>query len=165
MNYSRNGWTNIRGQVIVWKHIAFMRWSSTCPLYHILIWLLIGLTVGTGHAQNRVLQLDGEGDYVQLPSDIFSGLNEATVEAWIKWDAFGSFSQPWGFGSGQTWNVMALNNQLRSNTLQFFIYEDEETATHSRTRCIRPGQVVSHCSRVQSYRDAFVSEWRIDRAA
>jgi ligand-binding sensor domain-containing protein/signal transduction histidine kinase/DNA-binding NarL/FixJ family response regulator len=103
------------------------------------IWFLIALAAGASHAQgprsrysatggpqNRVLQLDGEEDYVQLPSDAFHDLGEATVEAWIKWDQFGYFSQPWGFGSGQSWNVMCLTNWLYSNSLQFFLYENQK---------------------------------------
>ncbi len=34
---------------------------------------------------NHVLDLDGEGDYVELPSDIFNDLSSATVEAWVLW--------------------------------------------------------------------------------
>jgi len=48
-------------------------------------WLIIPLMFIfplTASAQNRVLQLDGHGDYVQLPSDIFNDLDNATVEGW-----------------------------------------------------------------------------------
>ena len=90
-----------------------------------VVCFLVALVAGAGHAQNRVLQLDGEGDYVQLPGNAFNDLHEATVESWIKWEEFGYFSQPWGFGSGQTWNVMCLTNWYYSNSLQFFIYEKE----------------------------------------
>ena len=37
---------------------------------------------------NHVLELDGEGSYVELPSNIFNGLTEATVEGWVKWNTF-----------------------------------------------------------------------------
>ena len=30
---------------------------------------------------NRVLDLDGDGDFVELPADIFTDLQQATVEA------------------------------------------------------------------------------------
>jgi len=90
------------------------------------IWFLIALAAGASHAQNRVLQLDGEGDYVQLPSNVFSDLDEATVESWVKWEEFGYYSQPWGFGSGQTWNVMCLTNREYLNSLQFSIYDKEK---------------------------------------
>jgi ligand-binding sensor domain-containing protein/CheY-like chemotaxis protein/nitrogen-specific signal transduction histidine kinase len=93
--------------------------------YRSVVWLLIALAAGASHAQNRVLHLDGEGDYVQFPSNAFNDLDEATVESWVKWEGFGYFSQPWGFGSGQTWNVMCLANWYYSNSLQFFIYEKE----------------------------------------
>jgi len=73
--------------------------------------------------QNRVLQLDGAGSYVQLPPHLFSNLDEATVEAWVKWHSFGYYSQPFGFGGvGAAWQVMAINHELSSPNLQFFIY-------------------------------------------
>ena len=34
---------------------------------------------------NHVLDLDGNGSYVELPPHIFDGLTEATVEVWVKW--------------------------------------------------------------------------------
>ena len=33
-----------------------------------------------------VLQLKGDNSYVELPPDIFNGLDAATVEAWVRWD-------------------------------------------------------------------------------
>jgi len=57
------------------------------PLSVSVIWLL-AVAAGAGHAQNRVLQLDGEGDYVQLPSGALRNLDEATVELWVKWGCF-----------------------------------------------------------------------------
>ena len=36
-------------------------------------------------AQNYVLELDGDGDYLQLPSEIFNELDQSTVEGWFKW--------------------------------------------------------------------------------
>jgi len=76
----------------------------------------------TATAQNRVLQLDGQGDYVQLPDNIFNDLDEATIECWVKWGEFGYFSQPFGFGSGEKWSVMAANNAEYFSDLQYFIY-------------------------------------------
>jgi hypothetical protein len=34
---------------------------------------------------NRVLELDGNGSYVQLPDNIFHDFTEGTVEAWVNW--------------------------------------------------------------------------------
>ncbi len=76
----------------------------------------------TATAQNRVLELDGQGDYVQLPSNIFNDLSEATVEGWVKWERLGYYSQPFGFGSGEKWRTMVVNNDEYTSDLQFFIY-------------------------------------------
>jgi CheY-like chemotaxis protein len=37
---------------------------------------------------NHVLELDGTNSWVELPSNIFTNLTEATVEVWARWDAF-----------------------------------------------------------------------------
>ncbi|MBN1425223.1 response regulator [Candidatus Fermentibacteria bacterium] len=79
-------------------------------------------SIEAGAIQNRVLQLDGDGDYVELPSGIFQNLTEATVEAWVRWDEFSYFSQPIGFGATEQWRVLAINNSSYSPTLQYFIH-------------------------------------------
>ncbi|MFO1514199.1 MAG: LamG-like jellyroll fold domain-containing protein, partial [Verrucomicrobiota bacterium] len=38
---------------------------------------------------NRALELDGTGGYVELPPNIFNRLDEATVEAWVRFDDLG----------------------------------------------------------------------------
>ncbi|MCC7265176.1 MAG: response regulator [Candidatus Latescibacteria bacterium] len=73
-------------------------------------------------AQNRVLELDGQESYVRLPEGIFAGLEEATVEAWVKWDDWGGFSQWFAFGADDQWNAMGMNHFDTSSVLQFFIY-------------------------------------------
>jgi len=78
----------------------------------------------TALAENRVLQLDGQGDYIQLPDNIFNNLDEATIEGWVKWEHFGYFSQPFGFGNGEKWRVMVVNNSLDHPDLQYFFYID-----------------------------------------
>ena len=80
----------------------------------------------TASAQNRVLQLDGDGDYIQIPSNIFNDLDEATIEAWAKWERLGMWSQPFGFGSSDEWQIMVVNNCEGSPDLQFFIYIGSE---------------------------------------
>jgi signal transduction histidine kinase/CheY-like chemotaxis protein/ligand-binding sensor domain-containing protein/protocatechuate 3,4-dioxygenase beta subunit len=37
---------------------------------------------------DKVLELDGKDGYVELPPNIFNHLDEATVEAWVKWRSF-----------------------------------------------------------------------------
>jgi signal transduction histidine kinase/CheY-like chemotaxis protein len=73
-------------------------------------------------AQNQVLELDGKKAYVQLPPRIFDTLTEATVEAWVRWDDWGYFSQWFAFGADGQWRGMGLNHQFNSSILQFFSY-------------------------------------------
>lgn len=46
---------------------------------------------------NRVLSLDGDGDYVELPAGAFTNLESATIEAWAKWDSFQTHSRVFDF--------------------------------------------------------------------
>jgi hypothetical protein len=48
-------------------------------------------------ATNHVLQLDGDGDYVELPGAAFSELETVTIEAWVKWDEFRMMSRVFDF--------------------------------------------------------------------
>lgn len=52
-----------------------------------------------GAATNRVLELDGRESYVELPSNIFNDLDEATVEDWIKFQEFRTESRIFDFGT------------------------------------------------------------------
>ncbi|MGI8603642.1 MAG: response regulator [Verrucomicrobiales bacterium] len=47
---------------------------------------------GPAPLPNRVLELDGTGDYVRLPPEGFAGFQQATIEAWVKWRGIGSLS-------------------------------------------------------------------------
>ena len=61
-------------------------------------------------ASNRVLELDGSGGHVELPSNIFNDFTEVTVEGWVRWDGFGKFSRFFDFGrEGLTILVGNLN--------------------------------------------------------
>ena len=72
-----------------------------------------------GTPPNNVLRLDGDGDYVHLPSDLFNDLEQATVEAWVYWGDLGYFTQWFGFGGGLDFQAMGLNHEAYSTTLQF----------------------------------------------
>ena len=76
--------------------------------------------------ENRVLDLDGQESFVQLPGHIFDGLEEATVEAWVKWDEWDYFSQWFAFGTDGEWRAMGGNHFDRESMLQFFIYTSPE---------------------------------------
>ena len=66
---------------------------------------------------NHVLSLDGNGDYVSLPSDIFSDLTEATVEGWVRWESFGNWSRFFDFGS--EWQSMKVAHRSTTPSLVF----------------------------------------------
>jgi signal transduction histidine kinase/ligand-binding sensor domain-containing protein/CheY-like chemotaxis protein len=78
-------------------------------------------------AANRVLALDGVGDYVELPAGIFADLTEATVEVWARWEKLSNYGQVFGFGSQA--RSMGVNTWENSSALQFFIY-DESRSLH-----------------------------------
>jgi len=44
--------------------------------------------LGLREGSNQVLILPGDGSHVALPPALFAGLEEATVEGWVKWDEF-----------------------------------------------------------------------------
>ena len=46
----------------------------------------------------RVLHCTGTNSFVQLPDDLFTGLDEATVEAWVRWETGDGNSNAWDFG-------------------------------------------------------------------
>jgi len=83
--------------------------------------LLLFVTV-PALAQNQVLELDGKGAYVQLPAHIFDTLQEATVEAWVRWDDWAYFSQWFAFGADDQWRAMFINHREASPFFQFAIY-------------------------------------------
>jgi len=94
-----------------------------------LIIVLVFLHIGPSPlvASNRVLSLDGTGDYVELPTGIFADLTEATVEVWVRWEKLSNYGQVFGFGSQA--RSMGVNTWENSNALQFFIY-DESRSLH-----------------------------------
>lgn len=47
------------------------------------------MAAGAPLAPNRVLELDGQGAYVELPVAAFASLRQATLEAWVRWDEWG----------------------------------------------------------------------------
>ena len=52
-------------------------------------------------AQNRVLELDGNDSYVELPPNGFSKLTDAIIEGWVKWDRFALNTRFFDFGEQQ----------------------------------------------------------------
>jgi len=82
------------------------------------------LSATTGADENYVLSLDGDGDYVHLPSNILNDLDEVTVECWAKWRRFGPQPQPFGFG--RPWQGLMVTSGVGNNDLAFFIYSSKK---------------------------------------
>src|SRR5213594_2115278 len=57
--------------------------------------------LGAAGAPNRVLDFDGEDDYVRLPSFVFTNLSRATIEAWVEWGVLNDASRVFDFGDRQ----------------------------------------------------------------
>ena len=76
----------------------------------------------TAPTRNLVLDLDGQDSYIQLPSDLCRDVDEATIEAWVKWRRFNWFAQPIGFGHPQAW--IGIHTRGWANNLLFCIVKD-----------------------------------------
>jgi hypothetical protein len=87
---------------------------------------------------NHVLQLDGDSDYMELPPDVFSDLEEATVEGWVKWQRLRNWSRFFDFGA--TWHAVFVGNQETTDTLQFAI-DRSPYIYGSAARLIVPGLI------------------------
>lgn len=81
---------------------------------------------------NHVLLLSDSKDAARLEDDILSGLTECTIEAWIRWDGFNRFAQPWSFGT--TLSCVGLNTFSSTSDLQLFVYENTGTSHVARAR-------------------------------
>jgi len=97
--------------------------------------LTLLLAVNVASAQNKVLELDGFGSYVELSPDIFANLTEATVEVWAKWDSFRTFSRIFEFGAA--WQSMNLFNHDKTSDLRFNLYPQNAQVARSLMYHIR----------------------------
>ena len=92
----------------------------------------------TANAKNYVLQLDGDSDYVELASNIFNDLDEATVEGWAKLDSFFTYSRFFEFGKRE--QAMVVDHDRNGATLQFYtISNDRPQGGSFREYIIRGG--------------------------
>ncbi len=74
--------------------------------------------------QENVLQLKGDNSYVELPPDIFNGLDAATVEAWVRWDTCdGPPKRLFNYGDAQ--RDMTLSTFNGRNL--WFVIQDAQT--------------------------------------
>ncbi|MSU34373.1 MAG: LamG domain-containing protein [Pedosphaera sp.] len=84
--------------------------------------------------QEKVLQLDGTTGFVELPPAIFNGLEEATVEAWVKWDRLGGTGWNRLFTYGAATHDLSIATQ--GDTSLWFIISDAAQGFH---QIVTPG--------------------------
>src|SRR5262249_44908794 len=70
---------------------------------------------------NRVLELDADGARVELPLGIFDGLEEATVETWMRWTDLRAqvYQQVFEFGRNDAQRIIGLGTVGNSSDLMF----------------------------------------------
>lgn len=82
--------------------IVALQWVALQRLSVVLLLLASGawLSREAAAAENRVLELDGTGSYVELPARVFDGLAECTVEGWVRWQSVRFWSRFFEVGRG-----------------------------------------------------------------
>ncbi len=103
----------------------------SCPLRRclaaaLLLLLLPGSLLAQTGAPNRVLDLDGKGDWMQIAPEGFSNLKEATFEAWVKWRGFHAASRVFDFGSQGNEIYIGTSSErigYRSGSLKFLVVD------------------------------------------
>lgn len=74
--------------------------------------------------KRRGMVFDGIDDHIALPAINFDYSSGITVEAWVHYKSFNSWSRILDFGNGQAKNNILLANNGSNNTLSFEIYQD-----------------------------------------
>ncbi|MCX6864026.1 MAG: LamG domain-containing protein, partial [Verrucomicrobia bacterium] len=75
--------------------------------------------------QNKVLDLDGNDSYAELPPNIFTNLQNATIEARVRWFSFRDCLRVFDFGAaGSDINVQ---NRFRTPTLHYEINKKDQS--------------------------------------
>ncbi len=72
----------------------------------------------------KVIELDGTSSFVELPPNIFNDLDEATVEAWVKWRSFPADNTARFFSYGELYHDTGIQAE-DNGTLDYFISEGQ----------------------------------------
>jgi signal transduction histidine kinase/CheY-like chemotaxis protein/ligand-binding sensor domain-containing protein len=98
--------------------------------FAVFLLLCFGLTL-SGRCENRVLQLDGQSGYVELPKGIFTNLTEATVEMWFN---FSSLNKARLFAYGSLNYDFGIGNHWESANLAAFVSRGSAGGTYSEAQ-------------------------------
>ena len=104
-------WRGVRPRVVACLRLGLMAF---------LLFPLVSSLTAQPISTNRVLELDGTGGYVELPPNVFNDLDEATVEAWVRWDDFSGTGKRL-FNYGDALRDMSLFSGYDSTTLRFVV--------------------------------------------
>ena len=86
--------------------------------------VLVFLLVAHADAQEmQAIRFDGFGSYVELPSGIFGEEQNATIEAWVKWEQFNEWSRVFDFGVEG--NAVVVQNNKKSSQINFRIWDND----------------------------------------
>jgi serine phosphatase RsbU (regulator of sigma subunit) len=80
--------------------------------------------------QARALRFDGRTQRVTLPRDVFTPLETATVEAWVRFDALGRYSRVFDVGSGFHAITVAHANESPNLMVEAWNGIDTKGAVH-----------------------------------
>ena len=115
------------------------RLGRSCALGLLFCGAALNAAAQPATSTHHVLELDGDESYVELPSNIFNDLTEATVEGWVKWLKLGNQEAFFDFGQdgqevylGRTSETTALSagvaprpDQNNAVTVQNFLQTNE----------------------------------------
>ena len=92
------------------------------------------LALNSQVSTRKVLDLDGTGSYVELPPNILNDLDEATVEAWVKWRTFPGTDSSRFFSYGENQHDAGIQAD-GNGMLSFFVvdrHQGEKTCLSER---------------------------------
>ena len=92
--------------------------------------------------QRKVLDLDGNDSYAELPPNIFTNLQNATIEARVRWFSFRMHSRVFDFGAARS--DVNVQNRFLNPTLHYEIDTPPAGTEHNVEvqKILRPGQWV-----------------------
>jgi signal transduction histidine kinase/ligand-binding sensor domain-containing protein len=107
-----SGQINVKQAEARWR--AALRVLCAC-----LFWLLLCHDGFAASPTNSIVELDGRGSYVELPTDLGADLDQMTVEFWVRWDRWNYFSTPLYFGDKT--HAVVIGNRFGTDQLQAYI--------------------------------------------
>jgi PAS domain S-box-containing protein len=113
-----------------WPWGKTLQWLRLLCIAALGVLLLPALVAQPG-SPNRVLELDGNDSWVELPADLLKDVkNELTVEGWMRWERLGNWARFFDFGPA--WQSFAIIQALDSSNLSVVVHMGEASAQSAR---------------------------------